>query len=505
MSTMIKWGFAFLALAFWNVSFVVGQCNLIKNPVISGKKFFDSRSGEYIPIKGVNYYPRPNEGELSTGNGRDFFSEEYRDIWERDIMEFMRLGINVLRLYSVDPGLDHSGFMCALQSAGIYVIVGLAASCENCAITEGPPPDCYPGDLKRRGEYIINTFSKYENVLAFSAGNEVALYEDSPEVNAPCQKQFIRDMRAYVKSCPSMRQIPIGVVVADVDRMANALYYNCRSDPDDELENAEWYGINVYLHCDGSAQTTDELIGYQELLEDFKSFEMSIPVVLAEFGCINESFDTIDGFESQRNFLQVDAIFSPEYAQEFAGGIAFEYSTEKNFVDESTNSSFPYQDHASENFGLGFFTPEECDDLDTPCVYNQYPNFENLAERYAAVDTSLVPSLDDYEPATRGMTQCPDEFPALSRFSWESASVEPYGCPPDEVFTCPDYPPECGPTVPPTPPPTTAGPTSFVLEPTIPLDPDRPTLNEDGSSSARAVSTLGVLWSASILTLVKLL
>jgi len=36
-----------------------------------------------------------------------------------------------------------------------------------------------------------------------------------------------------------MLQIPIGVVVADIDRDENAEYYNCRSVPRDELENAE--------------------------------------------------------------------------------------------------------------------------------------------------------------------------------------------------------------------------------------------------------------------------
>lgn len=50
--------------------------------VVKGKKFFNSATGEYVPIKGIDYYPRPNAGELGEGGSRDYFSEEMRPIWE---------------------------------------------------------------------------------------------------------------------------------------------------------------------------------------------------------------------------------------------------------------------------------------------------------------------------------------------------------------------------------------------------------------------------------------
>ena len=341
---------------------------------------------------------------------------------------------------------DHSGFMCALKSAGIYVIVELGASCQDCAILGQQAPTCYPGGLKERGQFVINVFAKYENVIAFSAGNEVQLFPPGQPLphNAPCQKQFLRDMRAYIDSCPNLRKIPVGVVVADFFRDENALYYNCRSDASDELENAEWYGINVYLHCDGSATTIDDLTGYQGLLQSHKNYSMSIPVVLTEFGCPNSGFPTIDGFEGQRNWLQIDALFSPEYEEYFAGGIAFEFSAEKSFIENLSYVEYPFSQYSRYNFGLGYYVPEECDDIYTPCSFTPYPTFEILASKYAAVNASGQPDLDSYDPGNLDVTECPSIFPPLSSFTWESETVEDMDCVgPNYVYVCPNTAPEC--------------------------------------------------------------
>ena len=70
--------------------------------VIKGNKIFLSTTGEYLPIKGINYYPRPNAGELTLGNSQDFYTEAFRASWERDIRSFVNLGVNAIRLYAVN-------------------------------------------------------------------------------------------------------------------------------------------------------------------------------------------------------------------------------------------------------------------------------------------------------------------------------------------------------------------------------------------------------------------
>lgn len=114
-----------------------------------------------------------------------------------------------------------------MEAAGIYVIVALAHDCPTCAVTRDTSPDCYPPQLKTQGQAVINAFAKYSNTLAFSAGNEVNNFAPIhlPEWNAPCQKKFLRDMRAYIDSCPHLRNVPIGLVSADTERKELAEYY----------------------------------------------------------------------------------------------------------------------------------------------------------------------------------------------------------------------------------------------------------------------------------------
>lgn len=55
---------------------------------------------------------------------------------------------------------------------------------------------------------------------------------------------------------------------------------SCRSDATDTLENAEFIGVNSYLHCDGALGADDVLPGMAALLSDFASYGMTVPVMV---------------------------------------------------------------------------------------------------------------------------------------------------------------------------------------------------------------------------------
>ncbi|KAJ8556776.1 hypothetical protein ON010_g9189 [Phytophthora cinnamomi] len=410
--------------------------------VIKGNRFFDSVTGDYFAVRGVNYYPRPNTGPLNVNN-LDLFSEDFKHIWNRDLPQFTALNANVIRLYSVDPDVDHSAFMCALQAEGIYVVVDLGSDCEGCEITADAAPACYPASYKSRGEKIIKQFARYDNVMAFSGGNEVNHRTGgNPWTwNAPCQKKFIRDMRAFLQSCSSLRQVPVGLVVADTDRDDNALYYNCRTDESDELETAQWYGINTYVQCDDISDPT-KATGFNMLRDSFKSYDYSIPVVLTEFGCVSPSFPTVDGYEAQRTFHDAAFMNLPEYSDYFAGGIAFEYSTEN--ANSMATSAYPFKTYGPQNYGLGYFSPEDCTDSGTNCTYERFPNFKFLAEAYASYDGSSEPTLVNYKvPANHSKTSmCPKGSPVLSGFTWAGDSSSSEACPTKAGarYQCPNIP-----------------------------------------------------------------
>lgn len=405
-----------------------------------GKKFFKSTDGSYMPLKGIDYYPRPNAGTYTATNSVDFFTEDFAHIWQRDIANFKNLNINAVRIYAVNPGLNHDAFMCALKEAGIYVIVGLAADCLDCAITPESAPGCYPEHLKERGEFIINAFARYDNVIGFDAGNEISISTGSETINGPCQKQFIRDMRQFIQTCTkqgTMRHIPIGLAAADGQRDVKALYYNCRGNASDELENAEYLGMNVYLHCTGGLTSIDQMVGFTTLLSDFTSFSLNIPVILTEFGCINPSFPTLEDYNAQRDFLQIDAIFDPSYETEFAGGFVFEYNTEL----VNSVSPFPFTDYGAGNFGVGYLSPVDCDDANITCSYIPFPQFDALATKYADVNMNSGVTIDNYVPPDRPYPACPSGFPLLSSFQWPTiANIQ---CPEDLTVICPNLPPVC--------------------------------------------------------------
>ena len=312
------------------------QCPNSRTPplLLVGKRFYNSQTLEYVPIKGIAYYPRPNAGELSLSNSVDFYTDEFESRWIEDIVYFQQLGVNAIRIYGVDPSQNHDKFMCSLADAGIYVMIGLLADCDGCSIGSGDdndkPPACYTTSVKLRGQFVIRTFSVYDNVMAFSAGNEVTLYTKDDMSNAPCQKKFVQDMRIYTHSCytSSMlaRQIPIGVVNFDKPISINqTLYYACQQS-EEGYDSIEWFGLNTYRHCDSTATQIEDLTGYIQLLEMFQQHNLNIPVMLAEFGCRERGFPTIDGYETQREWLQIDALYSQLYQQEFVGGFVFEYS-----------------------------------------------------------------------------------------------------------------------------------------------------------------------------------
>lgn len=395
---------------------------------IKGNKFFNTQTGKSVTFRGVAYYPRPNAGELDKNNV-DFFTNEHHSIWKRDIEHFVNLNINAVRLYAVDPSKNHDAFMNALKRRGIYAIIGLAANCEDCAITKDSPPLCYPPAYKRRGQLIINAFSKYENVLGFSAGNEVGLSSAAfggTLANAPCQKKFIRDMRAYIGSCVAgnrMRSIPVGLAVADADRRDNLKYYNCdTSGGTDEFEHAEWYGQNSYLHCDGSAASWDEAIGIKNIQKDFRSY--SIPVLMTEYGCLNPSFPTVDGYDGTRTWLQAKWLQEGRF-DSFSGGFAFEYSVEQR----NALYDYPHQAYDPGAYGVGYLSPEDCDDLQMPCEYVPMPTYFELQKVYGKMASAEV--LEDkasFEPSSfrQGRTECPTNDPQLAKISdyeWEADSL----------------------------------------------------------------------------------
>lgn len=86
---------------------------------VKGNAFFAGDDRFYM--RGVDYQP----GGSSTAS--DPLSDT--TTCKRDIEYFKELGINTIRVYTVDNTANHDDCMSALADAGIYVALGTRSSC----------------------------------------------------------------------------------------------------------------------------------------------------------------------------------------------------------------------------------------------------------------------------------------------------------------------------------------------------------------------------------------
>ncbi|KAF1326193.1 hypothetical protein FI667_g8675, partial [Globisporangium splendens] len=380
--------------------------------VAKGNKFFNSETGEEFRLKGMAYYPRPNAGELSGVSNYDWAADEHEAVWKPHLKVMQDLGVNTIRLYSIDPSKPHDKFMCACSEAGIYVLVGMTAPCKNCSIEDELPPACYPSGLLERAVAVYNSFAAYDNTLGFSVGNENNLMPKGLAV-APCVKAFLRDTRKYVASCASsVRQVPIGLDIADTLPRAQWLqYYDCEVDKD-EHTRAEWcvssvrYTLlfcalpNTFGFCQDGVQPS---AGLKILMTDYAKAAYSRPIMFGEFGC-NAGTNTIDGFENQRSFYDAKWMNEErEMTDEIVGGNVFEFTTE--IANLRTSKTLTKAKDAGK-FGVGYFQPDNCDHDAVPCVFTPYPEYDNLKKAYTTTVASTV-TMSTYTPARNATLACP--------------------------------------------------------------------------------------------------
>jgi hypothetical protein len=225
----------------------------------------------------------------------------------RDIAEFQKLGINTVRIYTVDNTANHDACMTALANAGIYLV--LDVNTPLYSLNRATPAPSYNAVYLQNIFATIDAFSKYTNTLAFFSGNEV-INDDTTTSAAPYVKAVTRDMRQYIGSM-GYRQIPVGYSAADVDsnRLEMAEYMNCGTDD----ERSDFFAFNDYSWCDPS---TFQISGWDQKVKNFTGY--GIPIFLSEYGCNTNT----------RKFQEVAALYNTEMTGVYSGGLVYEYSEE---------------------------------------------------------------------------------------------------------------------------------------------------------------------------------
>lgn len=299
------------------------------NPiVIQGNRFFDSVTGDPFLLRGVDYQPGGSSGYHG---GADPLSDA--DSCARDAYLFRSLGLNSVRVYSVNPALDHDQCMTILAHAGIYVILDVNSPQPGESLNRYEPWTTYAPNYLQHVFEVVEQFSGYNNTLGYFVGNEVVNDERSAAVSPIYVRAVARDVKDYIYF-NSPRYIPVGYSAADdlKYRIPLAHYLTCGND-----ESAvDFYGVNSYQWC---GHQTFKTSGYDVLVKDHDQF--TVPLFLSEFGC---------NLVQPRLFEEVKPLYSPQMTHVFSGGLVYEFSQEQNnygLVDIDSSGNV----RAREDFG----------------------------------------------------------------------------------------------------------------------------------------------------------
>ncbi|KAI9804527.1 MAG: beta-glucanosyltransferase [Sarcosagium campestre] len=283
---------------------------------VSGNAFFAGDKRFYI--RGVDYQP----------GGSSDIADPIADVdgCKRDIKQFTSLGINTIRVYTVDNTADHDECMNLLKDAGIYLV--LDVNTPKYSLNRKEPDASYNDVYLQNIFATIDAFANYDNTLAFFSGNEVINDAKTTDC-APYVKAVTRDMRQYIGSM-GYRKIPVGYSAADVsqNRKQMAAYMNCGTDD----ERSDFFAFNDYSWCDPSTFTKS---GWDQKVKTFEDY--SIPLFLSEFGCNT----------NERQFNEISALYSEKMSGVFSGGLVYEYSQEPSdygLVRVSGSSVSPLKD-----------------------------------------------------------------------------------------------------------------------------------------------------------------
>lgn len=281
--------------------------NAIPQITRSGRYLYDA-SGNRFSIKGVGYQPQGSGSVGAFGEPTGFIDPLSSGTnCTRDIPYLKQLGVNTVRVYSVNSSLNHDDCMQALSGANIYTIIDLALP--QSSISRDTP--AWSTDLLTTYLDTVSVFSKYDNVLAYNVGNEVTLQNGT--ASAAFVKAAARDTKAYLNSINSKALVGY----ASIDGASNwvdplATYLTCDPSNQNSGNSAiDLFGSNNYRWCGNS--TFEQ--SYAGSHGDFAGLDVA--VYFSEFGCVPST--------GVRTWEEVGSLFSSQMSDVFSGGIAFNY------------------------------------------------------------------------------------------------------------------------------------------------------------------------------------
>lgn len=323
---------------------------------IRGNAFYNGNDSRFF-IRGADYQPG------GSSNLTDPLANP--ETCKRDIAKFKDLGLNTIRVYTIDNSANHDECMAALDEAGIYLLldVNTPKNSLNPLNNETLQVSYNTGYLQHIFA-TIDAFKDYNNTLGFFSANEV-INSYNTTIGAPYVKAVTRDMKKYIKA-QSKRIIPVGYSAADIieSRWEQMCYFNCGDDEDSRID---MFGVNDYSWCGDMSSFT--VSGWSANVKKYSNY--SIPMFLSEYGC---------NINLPRTFPEVKSLYSTEMSSVYSGGLVYEYSNAVNnfgLVDIQEGSVTEREDYPYFKKALaGAPNPTGDAGASTSRSIAQCPNFE---------------------------------------------------------------------------------------------------------------------------------
>ena len=270
------------------------------------------------------------------------------------------LGVNTIRIYNLDPSINHDDCASIFNAVGIYMLIDVNSPLPNESVDPGNLASSYSSTYLNHIFSVIEAFDNYPNTLGFFGGNEVMNTPSTGGTVPPYLRAVTRDLKEYI-SRHSPRMIPVGYSAADVSEILTDswAYLSCdiNGDPSD-ASRIDFFGLNSYSWCGPTSPTANyQASSYNILIETFGN--TSIPIFFSEYGCNKVE---------PRVFDEVPVLYG-NMTSVMSGGLVYEY----------------YQED-SNNYGLVSFYSNGTAQL--------LVDYDNLQKQYNKLDIKALQSMN---------------------------------------------------------------------------------------------------------------
>ena len=270
------------------------------------------------------------------------------------------LGVNTIRIYNLDPTINHDMCVSIFNSVGIYMLIDVNSPLPNQSLDPGNLASSYSSTYLNHIFAVVEAFKNYPNTLGFFGGNEVMNTPSTGQTVPPYLRAVTRDLKDYIaKNSP--RMIPVGYSAADVSEILTDswAYLSCDINGDSkDPSRIDFFGLNSYSWCGPTSPTANyQASSYDKLITNFGN--TSIPIFFSEYGCNKVE---------PRVFDEVPVLYG-NMTSVMSGGLVYEY----------------YQE-TDNNFGLVAFYDNGTSQL--------LVDYDNLQKQYNSLDIKALESMN---------------------------------------------------------------------------------------------------------------